>query len=103
MNGEHLMSAYMIAQIEIHDPDEYQDYLAGFLPIFQRYGGELLVTSKNETTVIEGDWSHPNTVIMKFPSAKDARDWYRDPEYVKLAEHRHRAANANLVLAEGVE
>ena len=38
------MSAYMIAQIEIADPEEYQNYFAGFMSIFQRYGGELLAT-----------------------------------------------------------
>ena len=83
------MSAYMIAQIEITDPDEYQNYLAGFMPIFQRYGGELLATSKNETVVIEGEWAYPRTVIMKFPSVEQARKWYEDPDYKSLAEHRH--------------
>jgi uncharacterized protein (DUF1330 family) len=37
------MSAYVLAQIQIDDPDEYQNYLAGFMPIFERHGGELLV------------------------------------------------------------
>ena len=96
------MSAYMIAQIDVHDPDEFQNYLAGFMPIFQRYGGELLATSKNETTVFEGEWAHRNTVIMKFPSVEKAQAWYHDPEYHKLAKHRHRSAQANLVLVEGM-
>jgi uncharacterized protein (DUF1330 family) len=34
----------MIAQIEITNPEEFQNYLAGFMPIFQKYGGELLAT-----------------------------------------------------------
>jgi uncharacterized protein (DUF1330 family) len=37
------MSAYVLAQIQIDDPDEYQNYLAEFMPIFERHGGELLV------------------------------------------------------------
>ena len=97
------MSAYMIAQIEINDPDEYQNYLAGFMPIFQRYGGELLATSKNETVVVEGEWAYPSTVIMKFPSVEKAQDWYDDPDYIKLVEHRLRSAQANLVLVEGMD
>lgn len=82
------MSAYMIAQIEIHDPDEYQNYLAGFMPIFQRY---------------EGEWAYPRTVIMKFPSVDKAQQWHQDPDYTKLAEHRHRSAKANLVLIDGMD
>jgi uncharacterized protein (DUF1330 family) len=97
------MSAYMIAQIDIHDPDGYQAYLAGFMPIFERYGGELLATSKGETEVIEGDWATPRTVIMKFPSLDHARRWHEDPDYQALAEHRRQAARANLVLVEGLD
>ena len=36
------MSAYVLAQIQIDDTDEYGLYLAGFMPIFERHGGELL-------------------------------------------------------------
>lgn len=97
------MSAYMIAQIEISDIEEYQLYLAGFMPIFQRHGGELLVTTKSETIVVEGEWAYPRTVIMKFPSVEKAQEWLHDPDFIKLAEHRHRSAKTNLVLVEGME
>ena len=96
------MSAYMIAQIDVQDPEEYQHYLAGFYPIFERHGGELLATSKDETTVIEGVWSLPRTVLMKFPSVDHARAWLEDPDYQELAKHRHRSAQTNLVLVEGI-
>lgn len=96
------MSAYMVAQLQIDDTDEYQNYLAGFMPIFEKHGGELLATSKNQTTVIEGIWSYPSTVIMKFPSVEAAQAWCNDPDYKLLAEHRHRSAQTNLVLVEGI-
>ena len=96
------MSAYMVAQIKVDDPEEYKHYIVGFLPIFEKYGGELLATSKSETEIIEGEWVHPRTVIMKFPSLEDARNWHHDPEYQALAEHRWRSAQTNLVLVEGV-
>ena len=96
------MSAYVLAQLQIDDPDEYQKYLAGFMPIFERHGGELLATSKNQTIVIEGSCPYPATVIMKFPSVDAAQAWYNDPDYKSLAEHRHRSAQANLVLVEGI-
>jgi uncharacterized protein (DUF1330 family) len=97
-----MMSAYMLAQLQIDDPTEYQNYLAGFMPIFERHGGELLATSKNKTIVVEGRWSYPATVIMKFPGVEAAQAWYDDPDYQSLAEHRHRSAQANLVLVEGI-
>jgi len=97
------MSAYMVAQIQINDPEEYKKYLAGFLPIFERYGGELLATSNCETEVIEGEWAYPRTVIMKFPSTEHAHNWHNDSEYKALAEHRWRSAQENLVLVAGID
>ena len=96
------MAAYAIAQIRINDPDDYQNYLAGFMPIFERHGGRLLATSKNTTTVVEGSWAFPGTVIMEFPSADAAHAWCDDPEYQALAQIRHRSADANLVIVEGL-
>jgi uncharacterized protein (DUF1330 family) len=96
------MSAYVLAQIQIDDPEEYQKYLLGFMSIFERHGGELLATSKNKTTVIEGSWAHPGTVIMKFPNVESAQAWIDDPDYKALAEFRHRSAQVNLVLVEGI-
>lgn len=96
------MPAYMIGQIQIHDPEEYAKYLAGFMPIFERYGGEILATSKSETEVVEGEWAYPRTVIMKFPSIEKAHAWHADPDYKKLAEHRARSAHVNLALVDGV-
>ena len=97
------MSAYMVAQIQINDREEYKNYLAGFMPIFERYGGELLATSKAETEIVEGTWAYPRTVIKKFPSLEHARRWHDDPDYQALAEHRRRSADSNLVLVEGVD
>lgn len=96
------MSAYMVAQIKVDDPEEYKNYLAGFLPIFEKHGGELLVTSSFQTEVIEGEWAYPRTVIMKFPSLKNAHEWHNDPDYKALAKHRWRSAKTNLVLVEGL-
>lgn len=96
------MSAYVIAQIEVEDPDGYKEYLAGFMPIFERYKGRLLATSQAETDVIEGIWSLPSTVIMEFPTKEDAYSWLADPEYQSLAEIRKRTARANLVVVDGI-
>ncbi|MDX1512727.1 MAG: DUF1330 domain-containing protein [Gammaproteobacteria bacterium] len=96
------MSAYVVTQVEIHDRKEYQKYLDGFLLVSDKYGGELLTTSGHETLVLEGEWAYPRTVIMRFPSVDAARNWYQDPEYQKLSEHRYRASSANMVLVEGI-
>ena len=96
------MSAFVVGQLRINDPIEYQKYLDGFLPSFERHGGELLATSKCETKVLEGQWSLPRTVIMRFPNFEAAENWCEDPEYQVLCQIRHRTADANLVVVEGL-
>ncbi len=100
---ESLMSAYFIAQIYVNDAERYQRYLAGFMPIFERHGGQLLVTSRNEVEVVEGDWVHTRMVVMKFPSLDAAHAWHDDPEYQALADHRHASADTNMILVEGLD
>lgn len=97
------MSVFVVGQLNIHAPDEYEDYLNGFMPIFERYKGELLATSKQETEVLEGTWAMPRTVLMRFPTAEAARSWYNDPDYQKLAEIRRRNADTNLVIVHGID
>lgn len=63
----------------------------------------MLATSKQQTTVLEGAWNFPGTVILRFPSVKAAQAWYDDPEYLQLAEIRHRAADANLAIVDGLD
>jgi uncharacterized protein (DUF1330 family) len=94
------MSAYVIAQLEVHDPEEFAKYIEGFNPVFKRHGGEVVGRSP-ETEVIEGEWSLPRTVIMRFPTVEDARRWHADPDYQAICGHRFRSSTANLALVEG--
>ena len=96
------MPAYVVGQLEVHDWDEYQAYLNGFMPSFERHGGKLLATSMQDTKALEGSWASSRTVLLEFPSAEDAEAWYTDPEYVELMKIRHRTAETNLVLVEGL-
>ncbi len=67
------MAAYFIAQIDIHDPDGYKDYLAGFMPISDRHGGRLLTISSKPVERIEGDWPDGGIVLMEFPDLAAAK------------------------------
>ena len=93
--------AYVVGQIDIKNSSAYQAYLDGFTPSFERHGGELLASSRQKTTPLEGDWTHPRTVLMRFPTNQAARDWYNDPEYVELRKIRQANALTNLVIVEG--
>ena len=67
------MSAYVIAQIRWDDQEEIKRYVEAFYPVFERHGGTVLAATEHQTEVIEGSWSLPDTVVMRFPSADHAR------------------------------
>jgi uncharacterized protein (DUF1330 family) len=93
------MSVYIIAQISIHDREEYGRYEAGFMDVFAQFQGELLVVSENPT-IVEGQWPCTRTVLMRFPSAEEASRWYASPQYQAIAQHRFRASTGNAVVVE---
>ena len=94
-------SAYVIAQIEIHDRAEYQHYIDGFRALFGGYRGEVLVVEE-QPTVLEGEWNCTRTAVIRFDSEAEALRWYRSPEYQAAAQYRFRSAKTNLLLAKGL-
>ena len=91
------MSCYFLAMITIHDREEYEKYLDGFDPIFERYKG-IIMAVEEEPVVLEGEWPCTRTVLIRFPSEEEARRWYESPEYEALKRHRLAASDANIVL-----
>ena len=94
------MSSYFIAQIEIHDSQEYEKYLEGYDEVFARYKGKVLVVD-DSPTIVEGEWPYTRTVVIRFPDEAEFRRWYESPEYQELAQHRWQASRADIVLVKG--
>lgn len=94
------MSAWFVAQIEIHDPQEYERYLDGFDEVFARYRGEVVAVDE-ATEVLEGQWPARRTVLIRFPDKAELLRWYRSPEYQAIAAHRRRAADCNVAAVQG--
>ena len=41
-------------------------------------------------------------VLLEFPSEEQARAWFESDEYRQLAQHRHAAADADIILIKGL-
>jgi uncharacterized protein (DUF1330 family) len=94
------MRAYTIVQVEVHDQRSYDLYRKDVLETIEAYGGRFLVRG-GTMTVLEGSWPYPRTVIIEFPSRKDAEGWYRSPAYQKILPLRLKAAKANFIIIDG--
>ncbi len=94
------MAAYVIADVNVTDPNAYDEYRKMVPPTIAKYGGRFLVRG-GAHEVKEGDWKPSRVVVLEFPSLEQARKWYHSPEYAPALALRLKAASAKLILAEG--
>ena len=94
------MAAYIIAEVEVTDPETYQSYRAQTPGVVARYGGRFIVRGGAAET-LEGDGPPGRLVVLEFPDLAAARRFYDSPEYQAIIGIRHRAANSRIVLVDG--
>jgi uncharacterized protein (DUF1330 family) len=97
---ERTMPAYVIANISVTDPVQYEDYkkLAG--PSVAAYDGKYLVRG-GTAEVLEGAWTPNRIVVLEFPSIERAKEWWNSSEYAAAIGIRHVSAESDLILVEG--
>jgi uncharacterized protein (DUF1330 family) len=96
------MPAYVIASVtEARDQDALIEYRRRNTDVVAAYGGKFVVRGGVHET-LEGDWDPVRLVVMEFPTAAAAREWYESPEYAPLRELRRGASDTEIVLVEGV-
>jgi uncharacterized protein (DUF1330 family) len=91
---------YIVARIAIHDRERYAQYEAGFMPIFQEYGGQVLAVN-DAPEVLEGPPDARRLVILAFPDRASALQWAGSAEYREIAQHRYAASEGAIVMTEG--
>jgi uncharacterized protein (DUF1330 family) len=94
------MTAYVMAQLTIHDRTRYDRYAAAFFPTLQPYGGRLLAADETPE-VLEGEWPREKLVLIAFPDRDAARAWAGSPAYRAIAVDRLAGSEAVVLLAEG--
>jgi uncharacterized protein (DUF1330 family) len=96
------VSAYIIADVEVLEPNEYESYKRGAAASAEKFGGRYIVRG-GKVALLEGDWKTNRFVIIEFPSVEKAREWFESEEYQQAAAIRHRTARSKLILVEGVK
>ena len=95
------MSAYVIVEFTVKDPDVYREkYADNAGQTAKEYGAEILANSNWE--VLDGAPMLSSGVIVQFPSHETALRWYNSPEYQQLIEVRGIAMDARFSLLDGL-
>jgi len=95
------MPAYVVIDIEVRDPVAYERYKSLSTRAAEDFGGRFLVRGgANET--LEGSWRPKRFVILEFPTAARAKEWWSSEAYRPAKEIRQASASTEMVLVEGI-
>lgn len=94
------MSAYVLAEIEVTNPEGYKEYTQQVPATITKYGGRFLVRG-GAVEALEGDWPQRRRVLIEFDSMEAARKWWNSPEYEKPMGMRRANSSGRLLLLEG--
>lgn len=95
------MAAYVIVDVDVKDSADYDTYRPLSGASVEQYGGRFLARG-GRVEGVEGEWQPSRLVIIEFATMEQARTWYESPEYTAARSIRHRAADSQLIMVEGV-
>ena len=94
-------SAYLIANVDVTDPVQYEEYKKLSSIAMKAHGAEICIRG-GKVEVLEGDWNPSRFVMLKFPSVEAAHRFYDSPEYAAARKARAGAAVMRMIIVEGV-
>ncbi len=92
--------AYVVAEINVTDPEAYKSYVAAVAPVVARFGGKYLVRG-GQTISIVGAPPSGRVVVIEFDSLAAARTFEDSADYAAVSPIRHKAAQSRVFLVEG--
>ncbi len=93
-------SAYLIANVDVHDPVQYEEYKKLSTLAMKASGAEVCIRG-GQVEVMEGNWVPSRVVMLKFPSMDAARAFYNSPEYAAAIQARQGIADMRMIIVEG--
>lgn len=95
------MGALVIVDIEVVDPEKYEEYKRLASHSIATHGGRYLVRG-GTSEVLDGEWQPRRLVVLEFASFDAAKAWRHSPEYAAAKQVREQCARSNMVVVEGV-
>ena len=93
------MSAYLVFNYAITNPDGYQAYPPAAMPTLGAHRAEVVVADYQS----EGKEGAPGhvTVVLRFDTKEAACAWYESEEYQAIKHHRTSNSEGVAVLCDG--
>ena len=94
------MPAYIIASIDIHDPEAMKVYSERVPAVIKAFGGRYLSRGA-PTTTLEGEFPLSNITILEFPSLEAAHSFWDSTEYGECKALREKCSTGRIAILEG--
>ncbi|PDT49889.1 DUF1330 domain-containing protein [Sinorhizobium fredii] len=94
------MSAYLVVDLDIHNPKAIDEYRSKALPLVAEAGGRLIAL--DDAPVELENWQATNALIIEFPDMDAIRGLFASPEYAPLARQRQAVAGSRIIALRGV-
>jgi uncharacterized protein (DUF1330 family) len=91
-----MSQGYVVGQMTVKNPEKWAQYRSQVLATLQPFGGELVFRG-HQAQVFSGHNTHPDIVVICFPSLADAQGWHASAAYQALIPLRQEAADVVLV------
>ena len=95
------MPAFLIAEIEVTDPETYARYRAQTPGVIATHGGRFLVRG-GAVDAREGEAPAGRVVVIEFADMAAARLFYDSPDYQAILPLRQASSRGRVYLVEGV-
>jgi uncharacterized protein (DUF1330 family) len=95
------MAAYVIAEVEVTDPEAFEQYRREVPATLAPFGGRFIVRGGAVET-LEGDWQPKRLVVLEFPDRSAAKAWWDSQPYAAPKALRQRSARTRLLVVDGV-
>jgi uncharacterized protein (DUF1330 family) len=73
------MSAYVVVELTVKDPDAKNRYSAAAAPVLKAFGGEFVASGAWH--VLTGEAAFTSGALIRFTDRETALAWYHSPEY----------------------
>ncbi|MFN8523267.1 MAG: DUF1330 domain-containing protein [Chloroflexota bacterium] len=94
------MAGYVIAYVDVHDTDGYEEYRRLVPDSIKAFGGEYVVRG-GAYEVVEGSIDPKRVVVLRFESVDRAKAWWASEQYRPARDLRWKYATSNVIVVEG--
>ncbi len=95
------MPGYVIADVEVTNPELFEEYRKLVPATVEAYGGRYIVRG-GDSEVVEGEWTPNRTVIIEFESFEQAKAWHSSEMYAGPKQMRIDSTNSSVIIVDGV-